>query len=90
MTEPTSREILDRLITIETMVRQLVEHRDDHESRMRTVEQSAITEERVVVIAQEQADARQQRALRWVALVVAVVSSVLGAATGAVLGAILS
>lgn len=79
------REVLDRLIRIETMLTQMTTQREDHEARLRVLEREAMTAERVASIAEDRADARQRRLLGWLALVVAVVSSLLGAAAGSLL-----
>lgn len=70
MTEP-DREVLDRLIRIETMLYNMVERKDDHESRLRDVEHTMIT--------REELDGRQVRTLRWVALIVSVLGIVVSA-----------
>lgn len=74
MTMPSpdpGREVLDRLVRIETKLDTALSDVADHEHRLRTLEQSALTEERVAAIADEQAGKRQSNLRGWLTVILA-------------------
>lgn len=75
MTEPASREVLDRLITIEAMLRQLVQHRDD--SEIRELERGAVT--------RDELERQHRRTLAWVSLIVSIIGIIIGASASVII-----
>ncbi|OLT27736.1 hypothetical protein BJF83_17265 [Nocardiopsis sp. CNR-923] len=72
MAEP-DRETRDLLIEIKTMLGVVVSRGEDHEIRLREVEQAAVTKED---LAEERAasDARQKRALSWATTIIGILA----------------
>ncbi|MEV2277696.1 hypothetical protein AB0I72_19120 [Nocardiopsis sp. NPDC049922] len=68
MTAP-ERETRDLLIEIKTMLGVVVSRGEDHESRIREIEQTAVTVEQLRRERAE-ADARTKRFLQWAGLIV--------------------
>mgnify|MGYP007075792272 CR=1 FL=1 len=73
------REVLDRLMRIETKLDNALSEVADHENRLRALEQSAISPAQVEAIAARHADQRQRRLLGWLSLIVTAVGIGVGA-----------
>lgn len=73
---------MDRLTTIEVMLRGALESRDDHEVRIRALEQAAATREKVEKL---EGRIRGMENFRWkLAGGIAVIGSVVGGLAGAI------
>lgn len=70
-TPDPGREVLDRLVRIETKLDTALVNVADHENRLRALEQEAMTEVRVAAIAKKQAAENQTHLRGWLTLIVA-------------------